>query len=123
MRFILLTILVVLLVVFLGPIVPYWILMIGIGILSALILPTGFGGFMGGGLGMGLTWIGISIYLGLTTASPLPDKMGELFGGVSGMTLVGVVGVLGFVLGGFSGLSGVLFRKMIIPSPKNIYKG
>lgn len=123
MRFILLTILVVLLVVFLGPLVPFWGLMIGIGILSALILPTGFGGFLGGGLGMGFTWVGISIYLGLTTASALPDKMGELFSGVSGMTLVGIVGALGFFLGGFSGLSGVLFRRMLMPSPKNIYKG
>ncbi|WP_026952114.1 hypothetical protein [Algoriphagus mannitolivorans] len=123
MRFILLTILVVLLVVFLGPLVPFWGLMIGIGLLSALILPTGFGGFMGGGLGMGFTWVGISIYLGLTSASALPDKMGELLGGVSGMTLVGVVGILGFLLGGFSGLSGVLFRKMIKPSPRNIYRG
>lgn len=123
MRFILLTILVVLLVVFLGPVAPYWILMIGVGLLSALILPTGFGGFMGGGLGMGLTWVGISIYFGLTTASPLPDQMGELLGGISGMSLVGIVGALGFLLGGFSGLSGVLFRKMVKPSPKNIYRG
>mgnify|MGYP005750266803 CR=1 FL=1 len=72
---------------------------------------------------MGLAWIGISIYLGLTSASPLPDRMGELLGGVSGMTLVGIVGLLGFLLGGFSGLTGVLFRKMIQPRPKNIYRG
>jgi len=123
MRFKLLTILTALLVVFVGPFVPFWVLMIGIGSLSALILPTGFGGFMGGGLGMGFSWIGISIYLGLTTASPLPDRMAEIFGVGSGMTLVAAVGILGFILGGFSGLSGVRLRKMVKPKPKDIYRG
>jgi hypothetical protein len=122
MRFILLTILSILLVVFLGPLVSFWVLMIGIGILSALIFPSSFGGFMGGGLGMGLSWIGLSIYLGLTTASTLPDRMGELMG-MSGMTLVAITGTLGFILGGFSGLSGILFRKLTQGAPNNVYKG
>ncbi|TDQ19653.1 hypothetical protein DFQ04_1477 [Algoriphagus boseongensis] len=123
MRFILLTILSVLLVVFLGPIASFWVVMIGIGLLSALIFPNSFGAFMGGALGMGLGWVGLSIYIGLTTASPLPDRMGELMGLGSGMTLVAATGVLGFLLGGFSALSGVLFRKMIRPVPQNVYKG
>lgn len=123
MRFILLTILVVLLVVFLGPLAAFWILMIGIVGLSALIFPSRMGGFLGGALGMGLAWIGISIYLGMTSASSLPDRMGELFGGISGMALVAITGLIGFILGGFSGLTGVLFRKMITPRPRNIYRG
>jgi hypothetical protein len=122
MRFILLTILSVLLVVFLGPLVSFWILMIGVGGLSSLIYPSSFGGFMGGGLGMGLSWVGLSIYLGLTTASTLPDRMGELMG-MSGMALVAFTGILGFILGAFSGLSGVLFRKLIQHVPQNVYQG
>lgn len=123
MRFILLTILAVLLVIFLGPISPFWGLMIGIGILSALIFPTSFGGFLGGGLGMGLGWLGMATYLGLTTSSPLSDRIGEIMGLGSGMTLVAVTGIFGFILGSFSGLTGVLFRKMIQSEPKNIYRG
>lgn len=111
------------LVVFLNPIVPYWGVMIGVGALSALIYPNGIGGFFGGGLGMGLTWLGQSIYLGITSGSPLPDQMGELMGLGSGMTLVAVTGVLGFLLGAFSGLSGVLFRNMLKKDPQNVYKG
>lgn len=123
MKFILLTLVNILLVVFLGPFVPFWGLMIGIGLLSFLIGPKGIGAFLGGALGMGLGWVGISTYLGLTSASALPDQMGELMGLGSGMTLVGLVGVLGFLLGGFSGLTGVMFRNLLRPTEKNIYRG
>lgn len=123
MRFIFLTILTALLVVFLNPIAPYWAVMLGIGVVSALIYPNGIGGWMGGGLGMGLTWLGQTIYLGIITSSSLPNKMGELMGLGSGMSLIGVTAVLGFILGGFSGWTGVLFRKMLQKQPKDIYRG
>lgn len=123
MRFILLTVLTALLVVFINPIAPFWVVMIGIGAVSALVYPNGAGGFLGGGLGMGLTWLGQSIYLGITTSSSLPDHMGQLMGLGSGMTLVAVTGVVGFFLGGFSGSTGVMFRNMIQKTPKNVYKG
>lgn len=123
MRFIFLTLLTAILVVFLNPVAPYWLVMLGIGMLSALVYPNGIGGFLGGGLGMGLTWVGQSIYLGITTGSPLPDRMGELMGMGSGMTLVGITGILGFLLGSFSGLTGVLFRKALQKAPNNVYKG
>lgn len=123
MRFIFLTILTAIIVVFLNPITPFWLVMIGIAVLSALVYPNGIGGFLGGGLGMGLTWLGQSIYLGITSASSLPDRMGELMGLGSGMTLVAVTGIIGFILGAFSGLTGVLFRDLLQKSPKNVYKG
>ncbi len=123
MRFIFLTILTVLVVVFLNPVVPFLVVMLAIGLLSALIYPNGIGGFLGGGLGMGLTWLGQSIYLGITTGSSLPDRMGDLMGLGSGMTLVAVTGVVGFILGAFSGWTGVLFRNMIQKTPQNLYKG
>ncbi|PZV79098.1 hypothetical protein CLV31_11558 [Algoriphagus aquaeductus] len=123
MRFIFLTILTALLVVFLNPIAPYWAVMLGIGVVSALIYPNGIGGWMGGGLGMGLTWLGQTIYLGIITSSSLPNKMGELMGLGSGMSLIGVTAVLGFILGGFSGWTGVLFRNMLQKQTKDIYRG
>jgi hypothetical protein len=123
MRFILLTVLTTLLVVFLNPVAPYWAVMVGIVIISALLDPNGIGGFLGGGLGMGLTWLGQSIYLGVITSSSLPDNMGELMGLGTGMTLIAITGVLGFLLGGFSGLSGVMLRRILQKTPTNIYKG
>lgn len=123
MRFIFLTILTAILVVFLNPIAPFWVVMIAIGVLTGLIYPNGIGGFLGAGLGMGLTWLGQSIFLGITSGSSLPDQMGELMGLGSGMTLVAVTGIVGFILGAFSGWTGVLFRKMFQKVPQNIYKG
>lgn len=123
MRFIFLTILTAIIVVFLNPITPFWVVMIVIGAISSLIYPNGLGGFLGGGLGMGLTWLGQSMYLGITTGSSLPDQMGELMGVGSGMTLVAITGLVGFLLGAFSGWSGVLFRNMLQRTPQNVYKG
>jgi hypothetical protein len=123
MRFILLTVLTALLVVFLNPVAPYWVVMIGILILSALLNPTSLGGFMGGGLGMGLTWLGQSIYLGIVNDSALPDKIGELMGLGSGMTLIAITGILGFAFGSFSALTGVLFRRILQKTPADVYKG
>jgi hypothetical protein len=123
MRFIFLTILTAILVVFLNPIAPFWVVMIAIGVLTALIYPNGIGGFLGAGLGMGLTWLGQSIFLGITSGSSLPDQMGELMGLGSGMTLVAVTGIIGFILGAFSGWTGVLFRKTFRKIPQNVYKG
>lgn len=123
MRFIFLTMLTAILVVFLNAVAPYWIVMIGISILSALLFPSGIGAFMGAGLGMGLTWIGQCIYLEITTSSPLPDQMGELMGIGSGTSLIFVTGLIGFLLGGFSGLTGILFRKMFVRDAPDLYEG
>jgi hypothetical protein len=123
MRFIFLTILTAIVVVFLNPIAPFWGVMVGIAVLSALVYPNGIGGFLGGGLGMGLTWLGQSIYFGITSASSLPDRMGELMGLGSGMTLLAVTGIIGFILGAFSGLTGVLFRNLLQKTPQNVYRG
>lgn len=117
------TILTAIVVVFINPIAPFWLIMIAVAVLSALIYPNGMGGFIGGGLGMGMTWLGQSIYLGITTGSSLPDRMGELMGLGSSMTLVGITGLIGFVLGAFSGWTGVLFRNMMQKTHQNVYKG
>ena len=123
MRFILLTVLVSLVVVFVNPYLPYWVVMVGVGFLSILVYPTAAGGFFGGGLGMGLTWLGQSVYLGMVTSSPLPEKVGELMGLGPNLSLGLVTGILGFLLGSFSGLSGVLLRKLVKKRPQNKYKG
>ena len=123
MRFILLSVLTALLVVFLNPLVPFWVVMIGILLISALLHPDGVEGFFGGGLGMGLVWLGQSVYIGIMTSSNLPQKMAELMGLDSGVYLIGITSFLGFLLGGFSGLSGVLLRRMLQKTPTDIYRG
>lgn len=123
MRFIFLVFLTALLVVFLNPILPFWIVMFLIAALAAFFGMKGVESFLGTGLGMGLSWLGQSLFISIETGSPLPNRMGELMGLGTGMTLVAISAILGFLLGGFSGLTGSLFRKLFRRQPDNLYKG
>jgi uncharacterized membrane protein len=123
MRFILLTVLTSLLVVCVNPFFPYWTVMLGIVIISSIINPSGLGAFLGAGLGMGLAWLGQSIYLSSVTSSSLPDKIAQLMGLGSEFSLSLLTAILGFFLGAFSGLTGVVWRTFIKKPSKNIYKG
>lgn len=123
MKFILFTFLTALLVVVFNPFLPYWAVMIFILILSALLGNKGAGSFFAGGLGMSLAWVGQSIYVSAMSGSQLPEKMGELMGLGSDMALFVLTGILGFLLGAFSALSGSLLRKLFKRKPDNIYGG
>lgn len=123
MKFILLSVITSLLVVCINPFLSYWAVMLGIALLSFLIYPSGLGAFFGGGLGMGLAWLGQSIYLSSITSSSLPDKIAQLMGLGSELSLSLLTGILGFFLGAFSGLTGVVWRSLIKKPSKDIYKG
>lgn len=123
MRFIGLTLAVLLVVGFINPFLPYWMIMIMIGILAAVANLNGVSSFMSGALGMGLAWVGQSFYLSIESGSDLPQKMADLLGAGSGMTLVAITGVIGFLAGGLSALTGSLFRKLFVRKPDNIYRG
>ncbi|MDA0315136.1 MAG: hypothetical protein O2829_06685 [Bacteroidetes bacterium] len=123
MKFLLFTLLSALLGVFLNIVAPYWVIMIAVTLLAALIRPSVWGGFLGGGLGMGLVWLGQTVYISAVTSSALPDKMGALMGFGSGLSLMLLTAVLGFILGGCSGLLGVLSRNLIQKKPTDVYLG
>ncbi|MBB6327730.1 hypothetical protein FHS59_003373 [Algoriphagus iocasae] len=123
MKFIALTILSVLVVVFVNPFTPFWIVMICIGMISALLGAKGFSSFLAGGLGMGLAWLGQTVFISYQTGSPLPDQMAEIMGLGSGVFLSMITGILGFLLGGFSAYSGSLFRRLFKKRPDNLYRG
>ena len=123
MRFILLIILILGIVIFLNPILPYWVIMILVGLASTLVGLKGLSSFIACGLGMGLAWLAQSLYISVDSGSSLPNKIGELMGIGSGMTLAGVTAFIGFLLGSFSGLTGSLFRNLFRKKPDNIYEG
>lgn len=123
MKFLLFTLLSALLVVFLNIVSPYWVVMIALAVLAVLIRPSAWGGFFGGGLGMGLAWLGQTAYISAVTSSTLPDKMGALMGLGSGLSLMVLTAVLGFILGGFSGLLGVMFRNLVQKKRRDVYLG
>ena len=121
MKFVSLTFLTAMIVIFLNPFLPFWVVMIIIAILAALIVNKGAGAFIAGGLGMGLAWLGQSIYISTMSGSSLPEKMSDLMGLDSNMALFAFTGVLGFLLGAFSALTGSLLRKLAKRKPDNIY--
>ena len=123
MKFLLFTLLSALLVVFLNIVAPYWAVMIALTVLAGIIRPSGWGGFFGGGLGMGLVWLGQTVYISAVTSSTLPDKMGALMGLGAGLNLMLLTAVLGFILGGFSGLLGVMFRNLVQKKRRDVYLG
>lgn len=123
MRFILFLLFTIGIVVFLNPFFPYWVIMVLLSIVSAMFGLSGLQSFLATGLGMGLAWLGQAIFISTTTGSSLPNKIGELMGLGSGMTVVGVTAIIGFLLGGFSGLTGSLFRSLFRKKPDNLYRG
>lgn len=123
MKFILFTFLTALLVIVFNPFLPYWSVMILIAFFAALFGNRGAGAFFAGGLGMGLAWLGQSIYISTFSGSSLPSNMGELMGFGSEMPLFAITGVLGFLLGAFSAWTGSLLRKLFKKKPDNIYGG
>jgi len=123
MRFILFIIIIIGIVVFLNPFFPFWVIMVFISLLSALLGLNGIQGFLAGGLGFGLAWLGQALFISASTGSDLPNRMGELMGIGSGMTIAGVTAIIGFLLGSFSGLTGSLFRNLFRKKPDNLYRG
>lgn len=121
MKFILFTFLTALLVLIFNPFLPYWSVMIMVAIFAGLIGNKGTGAFFAGGLGMGLAWIGQSMYISTFSGSSLPNNMGELMGFGSATSLFAITGLLGFLLGAFSAWTGSLFRRLFKKKPDNIY--
>ncbi|MFC3415233.1 hypothetical protein [Algoriphagus hitonicola] len=113
----------VLLVVLVNPWIPYWGVMILIFILGFVMKSGNLISFFAGGLGMGWAWMGQGLYISLSTGSDLSDKMAGIFGVGSGVMMLILTGVLGFLLGSFSGLAGNLLRKIFHREQRDIYRG
>lgn len=109
-------------VVLLNPIFQFWAIMILIALLAIVMGSSGGAAFFGGGLGMGVAWLGQSFFIVATTGSPLAEYMAELMGLGSGLMIHLVTAALGFLLGSFSGLTGSLFRAIMRRKPTGYYK-
>lgn len=96
----------------LGPILPYWAIMIAIAVISALLGGRGINSFFSAGLGMGLVWLLIPLWIQSATDSPLPEKVAQIMGLEQDGVLLAATSVLGFLLGGLAALTGNLFRKL-----------
>ena len=97
--------------------------MIIIAVLAMVMGSSGAAAFFGGGLGMGVAWLGQSYFIVATTGSSLAEYMAELMGLGSSLMIHLVTAALGFLLGSFSGWTGSLFRAIMKRKPTDYYKG
>lgn len=96
----------------LGSIIPYWGIMIILAGVSALVKGNGVMAFFSTALGVGSVWLFMPLFIWSTTGSELPQKMGEIMGLGNSSLLLGISGLIGFLIGGFSGLTGNLFGRL-----------
>ena len=96
----------------LGPLIPYWGIMFSIAILAAILGGKGVNSFFSAGLGMGLVWFLIPLWIQWETDSALPQKVAQIMGLDHDGLLLAVTSFLGFLMGGLSALTGNLFRKL-----------
>jgi hypothetical protein len=111
-KFLLLFLLVAAVVVIIGPLAPYWFLMICVAILSFVVGAGNFSSMMSAGFSFGLTWLILSLYISIKTESDMPKRMAELMGIGNDNLLWFGTSILGLVIGLFSGLTGAMFRKL-----------
>ena len=121
-RFLLLFLLVVFTVLILGAYLPYWALMILVSIQAFLVGARPGSAFLGSGLSFGISWFLLAIYISIQTDSELPAQMALLMGIKNDNLLWFATGILGFLIGGFSGLTGALFKKLFEKKYEGVYR-
>jgi hypothetical protein len=115
-------ILVALIVYFVGIYFPFWVIMILVALIVYLVGASPGSSFVAAGLSFGLVWLLLSIWISIDSGSDLPLKMAELMGLSNDNLLWFATGLIGLIIGGFSGLTGSLFRKVLEKRDKGIYK-
>lgn len=121
-RFLVMILLTSLMVFLVGQIVPFWALMIVIGLLALLIGQGPAAAFFAGGIGFGLTWFLKALFIAIQTSSNLPIQMAELMGIKNDNLLMFATFFLGFLIGGFSALTGALFKRLFEKKYEGVYR-
>ena len=93
---------------------PWWSLAIAAGLVAVFFSPRYlYTSYLAGFLSLFLLWAAYSGWIYLQpNGALLPDKVGELFGGLTGPILIGVSGLIAGIMGGFGALSGTLGRRL-----------
>ncbi len=80
--------------------------------------PPSLAAFLGG-ISAGLIWISLAWVLSESNNHLLADQVGDLFGGLSGLSMVLLTGILGAVGGALAGWLGAHMRDLLIKDEKN----
>ncbi|WP_194774229.1 hypothetical protein [Pararhodonellum marinum] len=107
---------------FLGPIFPFWGLMLVLTVLAAIIGGRAWLAFFAAGSAVGLVWLLVPLWISVRSGSDLPEKMGSIIGIENSIYLMLLTALIGVLIGGFSALTGNLFRKLFQTKPVGYYK-
>ncbi len=91
---------------------PWWSLVVVAAAVGLCFKNKDVLSFLAGFLAIGLSWFVYAAWLA-SGSSALPQRMGELFGGVSPMTLAFMSAFLGAIAGGLGALTGTMGRKLV----------
>ena len=91
---------------------PWWIIVVVAAIVGMIFHKHAGASFLYGFVGVLLLW-GLAAYrLDAGNESILSARMGEIFGGIGSMGMIGATALLGGILGGFGAMTGTLGRKL-----------
>jgi hypothetical protein len=92
---------------------PWWTLTIGAFAIGFLFASNGWKSFFAGFLGIGLLWLGMSLYIDITTQSVLTEKVARLFPTKTTPLLFVITSLVGGLVGGLASLTGSIltYRK------------
>ena len=91
---------------------PWWSIVVVAAIVGMIFSKNANSSFLYGFVGVLLLW-GLAAYrLDVGNESILSTRMGEIFGDIGSLGMIGATALLGGILGGFGALTGTLGRKL-----------
>ena len=91
---------------------PWWTLVIPCALISYVSSRSAWGAFFAGFVAVALLWLGMSLYIDAVTASPLTQKIAQLFPGKSVLVLRSLMALVGGLTGGFASLTGYSIKNL-----------
>lgn len=91
---------------------PWWVIAIVPFVISLWRPTSSPDSFWIGFLAIALLWLGYGFYLHFVSGGAMSDRIAEIFSLKKGILLLIVSSIVGGLVGGMSGLSGYLTRKM-----------
>jgi hypothetical protein len=93
-----------------------------VAIISFLIGASPSISFFGSGFSFGLVWLVLSIWISIDTKSELPKSISELMGLSNDNLLWFITGMVGFIIGSFSGLTGGMLNRIFQKKDSGAYR-
>ena len=92
---------------------PWWSIVFVAGFAGALFEKSSFKSFLMGFFGVLLLWSLYALIINSGNEGILAHRMGQLFNGLGGSTMILITGIIGGFVGGFGAMTGTLGRKLL----------